>query len=151
MAHIFSDSWPRFIERQRHLGADAIALEGFVPAFDLAIGLRIVGRCLDVGHAGDANELFELAGDELRSVIANDAWCGRGVGFAGTLQDDLHVGFLHFFADFEVDDETTGAVENAAEEVECPGDVEVTDVDMPVLVGRERLHEAGAFLGRLWR
>ena len=40
------------VERQRHLDADAIALEGLVPAFDLAVGLRVVGRGSDMGHAG---------------------------------------------------------------------------------------------------
>lgn len=38
--------------------------------------------------------------------------------------------------------------EDGAEEVEGAGDVEVTDIDVPVLVRRERLDEAGAFLGR---
>jgi hypothetical protein len=151
MAHVFSDSLPRFAERQRDLGADAIALEGFVPAFDLAVGLRIVGRGLDVGHAGDANELFELAGNELWAVVADDARCGGGEGFASALQDDLHVGFLHFFADFEVNDEATGPIEDATEEVEGAGDVEVTDIDMPVFVRCEWLREAGTFLGGLGR
>ena len=35
---------PRVVERQGHLDADAIALEGFVPTFDLAVGLRVIDR-----------------------------------------------------------------------------------------------------------
>ena len=139
------------VERQRHLDADAIALEGFVPAFDLAVALRIVGRGLDVGHAGDADELLEVLGDELRAVVGDDAWRGAGVGFAGALQDGFHVDFLHFLADFPVDDEAAAAVEDGAEEVKGAGDVEVADIDVPVLVGLEGLHEAGAFLGDVGR
>ena len=38
------------------------------------------------------------------------------------------------------------AVENGAEEVERPGDVEVADIDVPVTVGCHWLHEPSAFL-----
>src|SRR4051794_30630401 len=37
------DDAPSVIEGERHVDADAVALEGFVPAFDFAVGLRIVG------------------------------------------------------------------------------------------------------------
>ena len=78
------------------------------------------------------------------------AW-RRGKLFAGALDDGFHVGFLHFFADFPVDDEAAAAIEDGAEEVERAGDVEVADIDMPVLVGLEGLDEAGAFLGDVGR
>jgi hypothetical protein len=71
----------------------------------------------------------------------------RGVSFAGALDDGGHVFFLHFRADFPVDDEAAAAIEDGTQEVEGPGDVEVADIDMPVLVGFQGLHEAGAFLG----
>ena len=59
---------------------------------------------------------------------------GVGVGFAGALDDGFHVDFLHFLADFPVDDEAAAAIEDGAEEVEGAGDVEVADIDVPVLV-----------------
>ena len=37
-----------------------------------------------------------------------------------------------------------------AQEVEGAGDVEVADIDVPVFVGLQRLHEAGAFFGEAW-
>ena len=39
-----ADDSPGLVERQRHLDADAIALDRLVPAFDLAVRLRVVGR-----------------------------------------------------------------------------------------------------------
>jgi len=42
-------------------------------------------------------------------------------------------------------------VEDGAEEVKSAGDVEVADIDVPVLVRLERLDEASAFLGSLGR
>ena len=44
-----------------------------------------------------------------------------------------------------MNDVTTATVEHGAEEVKRAGDVEVTDVDVPVFVRRERLHETGPF------
>ena len=138
---------PGVIQRERHADADALALDGFVPAFDLAVGLGIVGGGFDVSHAGDADELFEVLGDELGAIVADDAWLGVGVCFAGALHNGFHVGFLHFLADFLVYDEAAAAIEEGAQKVKGPGDVEVTDIDVPVLVRLQGLDEARAFLG----
>jgi hypothetical protein len=48
-----------------------------------------------------------------------------------------------------VDDEAAVAIEDGTEEVESAGDVEVADIDVPLLVGRERLDIAGALLGKV--
>ncbi len=71
------------VQRQRHLDADAVALEGLVPAFDLAVALRIVRRGSDMGHAADADELLEVLGDELRAVVGDDARRDAGVSSRG--------------------------------------------------------------------
>ena len=139
------------VEREGHQDTDAFALDGLVPAFDLAVGLGIVGRSLDVRHAGDADELLEVLGDELGAVIGDDARPGIRVGFTGALDNGFHVGFLHFLADFPMHDEAAGAVEDTAKEVERAGDVEVADIDVPVFVGFQRLDEACAFFGDVGR
>ena len=139
------------VQREGNCDADALAFEGFVPAFDFAVGLRIVRRGFDVGHAGDADELFEVLGDELGPVVGDDAGRFAGEGFAGALDDGFDVGFLHFVADFVVDDEAAAAIEDGAEEVVSAGDVEVADIDMPVFVGFEGLDEARAFFGDVGR
>jgi len=147
MDGVIGDDAAGVVERQGYLEADALALYGFMPAFDLAVGLRVVRRGFDVGHAGDADELLEVFGDELGAIIGDDAWLGVGVSFAGALDDGLHVGFLHFFADFVVNDETAEAIEDRAKEVKCACDVEITDIDVPMFVGLQGLNEAGAFFG----
>src|SRR4051794_26552284 len=100
-----------------------------------------------MGHAADADELLEVLGEELRAVVADEARRGAGELFAAALDDGLHVGFLHFLADFPVNDETAAPVKDGAEEVKGAGDVEVTHIDVPVLVGLQRLYEAGTFFG----
>jgi hypothetical protein len=151
MGDEIGDESSGFVEGEGNLGPDAFAFEGFVPPFDFAVGLGIVGGGFDVGHAGDADEFFEVLGDELGSVVGDDARRDAGVGFAGSLDDNFDVGLLHFFADIVVDDEAAAAVEDGAEEVESAGDVEVADIDVPVFVGLQRLDEAGAFFGDVGR
>ena len=41
---VVADDAAGLVQGQRRLGADAVALEGAMPAFDLAVGLRIIGR-----------------------------------------------------------------------------------------------------------
>ena len=59
----------------------------------------------------------------------------------------FHVSFLHFLADFPVDNETAATIEDGTQKVKGAGDVEVTDIDVPMFVGFEGLNKAGAFLG----
>jgi len=94
-----------------------------------------------------ADELFEVLGDELRSVVGDDARGGVRELFAGALHDGEHVAFLHFFADFPMNGEAAEAIEDRAKEVKGPGDVEVADVDVPVIMRLDRLAETCSFLG----
>ena len=65
MGDVVGDEAAGLVAGEWYEGAEALALDGLVPAFDLAVGLRVLGRGLDVGHAGDADELLEVLGDEL--------------------------------------------------------------------------------------
>src|SRR5208282_3698718 len=65
-----------------------------------------------------------------------------GILLPRPLDDRLHLGFLHGLADLPVDDESAVAVEDAAQEVEGPADVEVGDIDVPVLMRPQGLLEA---------
>jgi len=70
-----------------------------------------------VGHAGDADELLKFLGDELGTVIADDAGIFTRELFTSALQDGRHVSILHFFADFPVGGATAEAVEDGTKEV----------------------------------
>ena len=69
-----------------------------------------------------------------------------GILFAGALQDDLDVNLFHRFANFPVHDGPAASVQNAAHVIKRTGEIEVTDVDMPVIVRLQRLHKAGPLL-----
>jgi hypothetical protein len=70
-----------------------------------------------------------------------------GILLARPLEDRLHLGFGHGRADLPVDDKAAVAVEDAAEEEEGPADIEVGNVDVPVLVRLQGVLEALPFAG----
>jgi len=65
--------------------------------------------------------------------------------FQAALQDELDVGLSHALAQLPVNDCARAAVEQRAKMEEGPGDVDIGDIDVPVLLRRARLHKAGAF------
>ena len=91
------DSASRFLERGGTRRANALPFERSVPAFELAIGLRVLGARAHVGDPHDADELLEVPGDELRAVIADDPRPFPRVLFQCPLHDGLHVSFGHRF------------------------------------------------------
>ena len=76
---------------------------------------------------------------------------GRASGYFSfaPLQDDLDVRLRHRLPQIPVDDVSAAAIQNAAQVIERPADVDVRHVDVPVLVRRQRLLEACALLRRL--
>ena len=133
------------LETQGDSWADAISFERLVPALDLPVALRVIGRGAYVGQTGDADELFEIASNELRSVVGDDSRFGVRIFFQAALQDDLDVRLGHGLAQLPVYDGARATVEQRAEIEESPGDVDIGDIDVPVLVGCERLHKTAAF------
>lgn len=142
---------PGVFRGQRRPWTDAFLLEDTMPAFDLAVALRVVGRGPRVRHAADADELLEVPGDELGAVVGDDSRRDAGKFLPRPLDDLLDVGLGHGFADLPVDGESATAIEEAAQVVEGAGDVEVGDINVPVFVRTQRLHEAVAFAGGFGR
>src|SRR6185437_10603710 len=100
-----------------------------------------------MSHSANPDELLEILGDELRPVVRDDPGPLAGEALAGPLDDRLDLGLGHALADLPVDDEPAAAIEEAAEVEEDAGDVEVRDIDVPVLVGPQGLVEARPLAG----
>src|SRR5215813_5240340 len=149
VVHVSAYQTPRILQRQWRSRSDALSFQRFVPTFDFSVRLGIVGRSSDVGHARDTNEFLEVFGNELRPVIGDDPGPYFRVKFLGALQDDLDVRLGHRLPQIPVHYVATAAVQNAAQVVERPADVDVRHVDMPVLMRCQRLLKARAFLRRL--
>src|SRR5690606_4632870 len=90
-----ADDLARLLEGRRRLGPDRGHLERPVPPLDLPVGLRVVRRGADVGHARQADEDLEVARDELRAVVRDDARTRIRVLLQRPLHDGLDIDLLH--------------------------------------------------------
>lgn len=100
-----------------------------------------------MGDARQADQLFEVLGDELGPIVADDPGLLARVFLERPLDDGFDLGLVHGLANLALNDRPAVAVEHGAEEVEVAGDVELRDVDMPAFVVFERLHETLALFG----
>ena len=92
-------------------------------------------------HARDANELLEIAGNELRPIVRDDSRFRLQVFFLGSLQDHFDVSLPHRLAQLPMQEEATEPIQNATQVVERATKVDVVDIDMPVLVRLQGLRE----------
>ncbi len=145
--NVRGESAPGLINGTRAGRPNTLTFEAAVPAFELAVGLGIVGTGPNMGHAHDADELLEVPGNELGTIIGDDAWPDTGVFLQGLLHDHLDLLFLHGLPQFPVDNRAAVAVEDAGEVVERAVDVDVGNINVPVLMRPQRLHKPGSFLG----
>src|SRR5712671_1330159 len=149
MVHELGDQPPSVLQAQRRLDPNALSFQGLEPPLHLAVALGIIWRRSDVSHTAYADKLLEVPGDKLGAVVRDDPGPLAGKPLARPPEDRLHLGFGHGLADLPVDEEPAVAVEDAAQEEECPADINIRDIDMPVLMRPRRLLEALALLGGL--
>ena len=141
-----SDDPPGVLHGQRCLRAQAILLERGEPAFLFAVALGIVRGGAHMGEAGLADELLEVLDDERGAVVGDDPRVPPRMFFQGPLEDQLHVSLRHVLGDLPVDQIPAAPVQHAAQVIEGAADIQVGDVDVPVFMGSQRLHESGALV-----
>jgi hypothetical protein len=122
------------IDRPHRRHSNAITFNRPVITLHLAIALRTIRRGLHMRHTCNTNELFEVARDKLRAIVGNDSWLRVGIFLSRSLKNGFEIDLFHFLADFPVYNGTTTAVQDAAHEIKRTADVQVTDIDMPMLV-----------------
>ena len=92
-------------------------------------------------HARDADELLEIAGDELRAIVRDNAWLRLRVLFLGAFENYFDIRFPHRLAQVPMHEESAEPVQNAAQVEERAAQVDVGKVDMPVLMRSQWLLE----------
>ncbi len=90
-------------------------------------------------HARDANELLEVASNELRAIVGDDSRPRLRVLLLGSLQNHFDISFSHGLTQIPMHEETTEPIQNAAQVIESAAQVDVGNVDMPVLMRLQRL------------
>jgi len=83
-----------------------------------------------MSHPADADELFEVSGNELGTIVADDPRMNARVALTSPLDDRFDVALFHLGANFPVHDRSAEATEQAAKEEEGSPDVDIgPDVD----------------------
>jgi hypothetical protein len=98
-----------------------------------------------MSHAINPDELLEVTGHELRTVVANNPGVDVRIPLAGTLNDYFNACLAHVEPDLSVHDETAEAVEQAVEEENHSAHVDVGNINVPVLMRALRVNKTSAF------
>src|SRR5919198_6575464 len=106
-----------------------------MPALKLAVALRIIRRGPHVGHLAQPDKFFEILSNKLGSVVRNDARMRTWYLLTGRLQHDLDPRGSHGFLQSPVHNKAAVAIQHAAQIIERTSDVEIGDIDVPVLRG----------------
>src|SRR5215469_4009489 len=149
MLHITLYQAPCIFQRQRRSRPNAFAFQRLVPALNLAVRLWIIRGGSGVRHARDANELLEVASDELRAIVGDDSRLRFRVLLLGSLKDQFDIRFSHGLTQIPMHEKTTEPIQNAAQVIEGAAQVDVRNVYMPVLMPLQRLLETGSLARRL--
>src|SRR5262249_23769402 len=136
---------------QRRSRTNTLFLEDAMPAFDFAVALRVVRRGPRMRHTANADELLEVPGDELRAVVRDHPRRHAAALLACPQHALSDMGLGDGLTYVPMDQESATTIQQAAKRVEGAGDIDVGDIDMPVLVRSERLHKALALAGGLGR
>src|SRR4051812_45815828 len=149
--YILCDETLSIVHRQRHTRPDTLTLNGLVPTLDFAVRLRVVRSSAHVRHTRHTDELFKVLGDELRPVIGNNTRPSVGESFFGALEENLDVGLTHRLAQPPVHYIAAGSIQDRAQIMKRAVNVDVCDIDMPVLMWRQWLLEPSTLLRRMAR
>ncbi len=137
------------ITTQRCRSANTATLHRPVITLDLPVTLRIKRAGADVCHAGDLDKGLKVIGDELWSVVGDDAWFRTRKLFRGFLQQYLEIGGIQLFADRPVHNSPGKSIDHGGRKTEGSADIDVGSIHVPMLVSCEWLLETFALFGFL--
>jgi hypothetical protein len=81
--------------------------------------------------------------------VGDDSRLRFRVLLLGSLQDDFDISFSHGLTQIPMHEEATEPIQNAAQVIEGAAQVDIGNVDMPVLMWLQRLLETGSLGGRV--
>ncbi len=99
-------------------------------------------------HSRNAHEFLEILRDELRAIVRDDPWFRAGVLFTCTLRNTLDVQFGHRFTYFPMHDGAAFPVQQGAQVIKRARNVEVRNIDVPMLMSPQGLRKPRALSRR---
>ncbi len=149
MINEFFNNPSGILQRKGHFGPNALAFEQSVPPLDLPVALRVEGPRPHMAHSAHTDELLEVPGNELGTIVGDDSGSDIAVFLPGPLKDNLHIPFRHGLTDFPMHNKAAVSVQDTAKVVKGSANVEIGHIHMPMLMRTLRLFETlpptGAF------
>lgn len=99
-----------------------------------------------MSHAAQTYVLLEVPCDKLWPIVGDDARLDARKSLAGTLDDQLDILLGHSLLNFPVHDVAAIAVQKRCQVEEGSGNVDVCDIDVPVVMRAQWLNKPRALL-----
>ena len=87
-----------------------------------------------MSHATELNKDFEFFSNELRTVVRDNPWDPSRKEFTSSLNDNLNVGFFQSDPYLPMNDQSTVAIKEAAQVIENPRDIDLSNNNMPMFM-----------------
>lgn len=87
-----------------------------------------------MSHATELNKDFEFFSNELGIVVRDNPWDLSRKEFTSSLNDNLNVGFFHSDPYLPMNDQSTVAIKEAAQVIENPRDIDLSNNNMPMFM-----------------
>lgn len=100
-------------------------------------------------HPTVSDKRLEFNGNKLRAIIRYDTGFGLRKFLSPPLNNDLHIGFCHLFSYLKMHDVAAISIQNGTQIRERTTDIDIRDIDVPVLVWTCRLVKTFPLFG--WR
>lgn len=130
------------LEGQRCFRPYAFRLEHPVPLFFLPVAPEDKTARSGQAHPALPDECLEIPGDERRPIIRNDPGSRIRVFLPGPLKNQFHIQGSHRFSNLPMKNIPAVPVQDAAQVVKGPADVQKGNVDMPMLMNRFGANES---------
>jgi len=95
-----------------------------------------------MAHSCCPDKLLELSGDKLGAIVGYNPWLDIRKAFPCSLDDNFNLCLGHALTDLPMNNISTAPIQDGAEVVKRPTDIDMRDVNMPVFVRLERLLES---------
>jgi hypothetical protein len=101
---------------------------------NLAIAMRAVGARAHVCGTAEANKRFEVFRDKLRGIVTDNSRLCLWIKLFRSLNDRSDIDLLQLRADIPVNDHARVSTQDGGANVEHSANIQVRNIDMPMLV-----------------
>ena len=113
---------------------DELVLKRSMITLKLAIALRAIVARAHAYHITEANEGLQVSRDELRAIVADDSRLSLRIKIVCSLSDCFEVDLFHHRADIPVYGHARVSIQDGIAKVERFPNIQLTTIDIPILV-----------------